>query len=254
MVFIGLVVISITVSEVVARYSLPATRSSAGPGDNQGIMTILIPFKILNSFFLCFQMLETALSVLTYLFISWLDAGGLLDLNLLDVTSLTNAASETRSSSVSWTPTLMLVCLLASMSKAKAHTWRKLDAWWEEHQLTDKCRRVKRIFMSSSSRRAAYQVDSDPTWRGAEQFGMEQRRGVQGRQETEAGRKSKLATTNIRGHNLAERPRGKQSEETKINDNTRQDAEECDQDDSQDVSLHPPTHRVIMVRPVDDIN
>ena len=282
MVFIGLAVITITVSEFVARYSLPPTCSTGGSGDSQGIMTVLIPFKILNSYFFCFQMLEMVQGALTYLFINWLDVGNMLGLELLDLDSLTNSASAMRSSSASWTPTLMLVCLLASMSKAKAHAWRKLEAWWEEHQLTAKCRRVKRFCVSASSRRAAYQVESD--LHGTEQLGMEQMGRVQGRQKLEAGLLRKtvktkhqnlessqsralpwkpnqtepdqsdhpLATSNMRKPHLVLRQPKNQvflvSEEIGKQCETREERQDPTEYHQYE------EHRVIMVRPVDNAN
>ena len=71
--------------------------------------------------------------------------------------------------------TIHISAYLGTLGKAKAHGWRKLDEWWEEHQLTTKYRRIKRVFMSKRLRQAAYTVEEPGLPQiGTEQFGMEE--------------------------------------------------------------------------------
>ena len=101
---------TVGVSETVARKALPRPPSGGGPGDNQGRMTNLIPFKSLNACVLVCQLLVAAQGFGTYLFINWLD-----EMELLTMASTLNGAGKVISYSTSWSPTLMLICLLGEV-------------------------------------------------------------------------------------------------------------------------------------------
>ena len=118
----------------------------------------------------------------TFLFISWLDV-----LDLLDYTSIGNGVSDLVPARGSWTPTLILICLLSTMTKAKAHSWRKVTEWAEEHELAARCHRTRRFFMRRNSRPALYRVEPEVRSHRAEQIGVMEMKVTQRRkQELEA--------------------------------------------------------------------
>ena len=170
------------ISECVARFSLPASGNSGPAGEGRGTVTNLIPFKTLNFFHLSHHLLSLAFSMGTFLFISWLDV-----LDLLDYTSMGNGVGDLMAANGSWTPTLILMCLLSTMTKAKAHSWRKVTEWSEEHELAARCHRTRRFLMRSNSRAAVYRVEPEVRSQRAEQIGVMEMKVTQRRkQELEA--------------------------------------------------------------------
>ena len=174
------------ISECVARFSLPATGTSRPIGEGRGTVTNLIPFKTLNLFFISHILLYIAFLVGTFLFISWLDV-----LDLLDYTSMGNGVGNFVANFVaanaSWAPTLIFICLLSTMTKAKAHIWRKVTEWTEEHELAARCHRTRRFCTKSNSRPAMYRVEPEVQRLRAEEFGVMEMKVTQRRkQELEA--------------------------------------------------------------------
>ena len=171
----ALVLTSIAISECVARRSQPQPHSGGGSGNNHGLMTNLIPFKSINLGVLVYYILLSSQALCTYLFINWLDI-----LDVLDFSSIWNGSSKVVASTANQIPTLLLMCLLGTLSKAKAHTRRKMEEWWQERQLSEKYQQMRRFLVFNSWRQAAYRVEP-ATEGGTEVRGRELWRGVRGR-------------------------------------------------------------------------
>ena len=175
--FSALTLTSIAMSECVARRSHPQPPPSGGSRDNHGLMTNLIPFKTINLGVLVYYILLSSQAFLTYLFINWLDI-----LEVLDFSSIWKGSSKVAASTANLSPTLLLMCLLGTMGKAKAHTRRKMQEWWQERQLSEKYQQMRRFLVFHSWRQDAYRVE--PQTEGETKMGgREQWRGIRGRQK-----------------------------------------------------------------------
>ena len=188
-VVIPLLCLTVTIiSECVAKFSLPATGKSRSAGEGRGTVTNLIPFKTVNFFLISHILLHIAFLVGTFLFINWLDV-----LDLLDYTGMGNGVGNFVANFVAansnWVPTLILICLLSTMTKAKAHSWRKVTEWAEEHELAARCHRTRRFFTRRNSRLEMYRVEPEGQRQRAEEFGVMEMKVTQRRkQELEARR------------------------------------------------------------------
>ena len=112
--------------------------------NHQGIVTNLIPFKILNFFFYGHLIFLVVQSFATLLFIEWLDI-----LDQLDIWVSWSGVGNAASTSWSMGPTLMLLFLLANIHGAKAYGLRKLTEWWQEREVASKWNKLRRSFASS---------------------------------------------------------------------------------------------------------